>query len=310
VTTTMSPPPAPAPTPEELTEWIGARPTSPRRRAANTAASIWMIGSVLLALVPLGFVAFHVVAKGISVISWSFLTKNLPVISELPGGGIWPAIAGTLLLTAVAAVLAVPLGVLAAIYLNEYGRQGPTARVIRFMADVMTGVPSIVMGLFVALIWVSAGVHAGFSTFAGALALACLMLPIVIRTSEEMLKLVPDDLRRASDAVGARRSQTVTRVVLPAALPGIVSGAMLAVARAAGETAPLLFTIGISRVFNPSLGAQNTALPMEIWNNAQQPFAASQDRAWGAALTLITIVFILTVIARIVSAKFSTKTNG
>ena len=309
MTTTMSPPPA-APTPDEMENWIGARPTGPRRRAANLAASIWMIGSVVVALVPLGFIAFHVVAKGISVISWSFLTKDLPVISNLPGGGIWPAIAGTLLLTGAAAAMAVPLGVLAAIYLNEYGGQGPTARVIRFMADVMTGVPSIVMGLFVALIWVSAGVHAGFSTFAGALALACLMLPIVIRTSEEMLKLVPDDLRRASDAVGARRSQTVTRVVLPAALPGIVSGAMLAVARAAGETAPLLFTIGISRAFNPSLGGQNTALPKEIWNNAQQPFPASQDRAWGAALTLITIVFVLTVIARIVSARFATKTNG
>ena len=109
-----------------------------------------MVGSVLVALVPLGFIAFYVVAKGISVISWSFLTKNLPIISDLPGGGIWPAIAGTLLLTVVAAVLAVPLGVLAAIYLNEYGGQRPTARVIRFMADVMTGVPSIVMGLFVA----------------------------------------------------------------------------------------------------------------------------------------------------------------
>jgi len=302
-------PSAPAPPPEEMEGWIGDRSTSTRRRVANLFASIWMVASVIVALVPLGFIAFHVVAKGFSVISWSFLTKDLPIISNLPGGGIWPAIAGTLLLTATAALLAVPLGVLAAIYLNEYGGQGLTARVIRFMADVMTGVPSIVMGLFVALIWVSAGVHAGFSTLAGALALACLMLPIVIRTSEEMLKLVPDDLRQASDGVGARRSQTVTRVVLPAALPGIVSGAMLAVARAAGETAPLLFTIGISRAFHPSLTQKNTALPMEIWNNAQQPYPASQDRAWGAALTLITIVFVLTVIARIVAARFSTKPN-
>jgi phosphate transport system permease protein len=289
---------------------MGSRATSPRRRAVNAIASIWMIGSVIIALIPLGFIAFHVIAKGFSVISWSFLTKDLPIISNLPGGGIWPAIAGTLLLTFTAAVLSVPLGVLAAIYLNEYGRQKPTARVIRFMADVMTGVPSIVMGLFVALIWVSAGLHRGLSTLAGALALACLMLPIVIRTSEEMLKLVPDELRQASDGIGARRSQTVMRVVLPAALPGIVSGAMLAVARAAGETAPLLFTIGISRAFHPSLSSQNTALPMEIWNNAQQPYPASQDRAWGAALTLITIVFVLTVIARIVSARFATKTNG
>jgi phosphate transport system permease protein len=298
-----------APPPEEMEAWIGGRATSTRRRVVNGIVSTWMVASFLVALVPLGFIAFYVVAKGVSVISWSFLTKDLPIITNLPGGGIWPAIAGTLLLTATAAVLAVPLGVLAAIYLNEYGGQGIAARVIRFMADVMTGVPSIVMGLFVALIWVSAGVHAGFSTFAGALALACLMLPIVIRTSEEMLKLVPEDLRQASDGIGARRSQTVMRVVLPAALPGIVSGAMLAVARAAGETAPLLFTIGISRAFHPSLTQKNTALPMEIWNNAQQPYPASQNRAWGAALTLITIVFVLTVIARIVAARFATKPN-
>jgi len=289
------------------TGWVGDRSTSPRRRFADGVASVWMIGSVIVALIPLGFIAFYVVAKGISVISWSFLTKNIPIISDSAGGGIAPAIAGTLTLTVVAAVLAVPLGVLAAIYLNEYGGERPVARVIRFMADVMTGVPSIVMGLFVAMIWVSAGLHRGFSTLAGALALACLMLPIVIRSSEEMLKLVPDELRQASDALGARRWVTVTRVVLPAAIAGIVSGAMLAVARAAGETAPLLFTIGVSRKFVPRLDAQNTALPIQIWNNAQEPVRAAQDRAWGAALTLIVLVFVLTVIARLVAARFATQ---
>jgi len=289
------------------TGWVGDRSTSPRRRFADGVASVWMIGSVIVALIPLGFIAFYVVAKGISVISWSFLTKNIPIISDSAGGGIAPAIAGTLTLTLVAAVLAVPLGVLAAIYLNEYGGERPVARVIRFMADVMTGVPSIVMGLFVAMIWVSAGLHRGFSTLAGALALACLMLPIVIRSSEEMLKLVPDELRQASDALGARRWVTVTRVVLPAAIAGIVSGAMLAVARAAGETAPLLFTIGVSRKFVPRLDAQNTALPIQIWNNAQEPVRAAQDRAWGAALTLIVLVFVLTVIARLVAARFATQ---
>jgi phosphate transport system permease protein len=287
--------------------WVGERSTSPRRRFADGVASLWMIGSVILALVPLGFIAFYVVAKGISVISWSFLTQNIPIISDSPGGGIAPAIAGTLMLTFVAAALAVPLGVLAAIYLNEYGGQKPIAKLIRFMADVMTGVPSIVMGLFVAMIWVSAGLHRGSSTLAGSLALACLMLPIVIRSSEEMLKLVPNELRQASDALGARRWVTVTRVVLPAAIAGIVSGAMLAVARAAGETAPLLFTIGVSRKFVPRLNAQNTALPIQIWNNAQEPVRAAQDRAWGAALTLIVLVFVLTVIARLVAARFSTQ---
>jgi phosphate transport system permease protein len=302
VTATVSAPP-----PAELPSWVGERSTSPRRRLANGVASAWMTGSVIVALIPLGFIAFYVVAKGISVISWAFLTKNIPIISDSASGGIAPAIAGTLMLTLVAAVLAVPLGVLAAIYLNEYGGQRPTARVIRFMADVMTGVPSIVMGLFVAMIWVSAGLHRGYSTLAGALALACLMLPIVIRSSEEILKLVPSELRQASDALGARRWVTVTRVVIPAAIAGIVSGAMLAVARAAGETAPLLFTIGVSRKFNPQLNAQNTALPIQIWNNAQEPVRAAQDRAWGAALTLIVLVFVLTVIARIVAARFSSQ---
>jgi phosphate transport system permease protein len=301
MTATISAPPPPA----EVPEWVTQRSTSPRRRLADTAATVWMIGSVVVALVPLGFIAFYVVAKGISVISWSFLTKDLPIVTSQPGGGIAPAIAGTLFLTFMAALMAVPLGVLAAIYLNEYGGHGPMARIIRFMADVMTGVPSIVMGLFVAMIWVSAGLHRGFSTFAGSLALACLMLPIVIRSTEEMLKLVPNELRQASDALGARRWVTVSRVVLPAAVAGIVSGAMLAVARAAGETAPLLFTIGISRSFHPNLNAQNTALPYEIWNNSQQPFPAALDRAWGAALTLIVLVFVLTVIARLIAARFA-----
>jgi phosphate transport system permease protein len=206
--------------------------------------------------------------------------------------------------------MAIPLGVLAAVYLNEYGKQRPTARLIRFLADVMTGVPSVVMGLFIATVWVRGGVHLGFSTFAGSLALGALMLPIVIRSSEEILRLVPDELRQGSDALGARRSNTVLRVVLPAALPGVVSGAMLAVARAAGETAPLLFTIGAARVINTDIfrGAQ-AALSRVIFDNSNVPFPAAQERAWGAALALILIVFICTVIARVVSSKFSRLTR-
>jgi phosphate transport system permease protein len=204
--------------------------------------------------------------------------------------------------------MAVPLGVLAAIYLNEYGGQRTTARVIRFMADVMTGVPSIVMGLFVAMIWVSAGVHAGFSTFAAALALACLMLPIVIRTTDQMLSLVPGELREGSYALGSRRVRTIRTVVLPNAAAGIVSGALIAVARAAGETAPLLFTIGIVRETNTSLfHGQNTALSVQIFSNATSPFVPAQDRAWGAALTLIVIVFVFTIMARLVTAFFARR---
>jgi phosphate transport system permease protein len=216
----------------------------------------------------------------------------------------YPAIIGTLVITGWAAAMAIPLGVLGAIYLNEFGKQRTLARFIRFMADVMTGVPSIVMGLFIYTVWV-VRFHE-FSGLAGSFALACLMLPIIIRTTEEMLRLVPDELRHASQALGARTWKTTLTVVLPAALSGIISGAMLAVARAAGETAPLLFVIGIAFEANPSLTGQNTALPAQIFKNASQPFPGAQERAWGAALTLVAIVFAFTVLARLISRRFST----
>ena len=292
---------------DDAAAWILQRAISPRRRLVNACASAWMIGSLLIALIPVVVIAVYVASKGAGVMSVSFLTKNLPIVTQFPGGGIAPAIVGTLVITGVAALMAIPLGILAAVFLNEYGRQRRIAQVIRFMADVMTGVPSIVMGLFVATVWVSAGLHFGYSGFAGSIALAALMLPIVIRSCEEMLKLVPEDLRLASDALGARRWRTIVSVVLPAALPGIVSGAMLAVARAAGETAPLLFTIGVTTSVNANpFHGTNTTLSQEIWFNAQTPFAAAKDRAWGAALTLIVIVFVFTVIARVVARRFST----
>jgi phosphate transport system permease protein len=280
------------------------RGVSRGRRIRNGLASAWMIGAVVLAVVPLVFIFGYVLQKGLKVIDWEFLTENIPIISRQPGGGMYPAIVGTIIITFWAALMAVPLGVMAAIYLNEYGGRGRLPSVIRFMADVMTGVPSIVMGLFIYTIWV---LEHGLTGFAGALALGALMLPIVIRSTEEMLRLVPDDLRRASDALGARRWRTTLTVVLPAALPGIVSGVMLAIARAAGETAPLLFTIGASRKENWNVfEGVNTALPLQIYNNAKQPFPAAVDRAWGAALTLIVIVFVCTVIARVVSSRFAT----
>jgi len=306
MTATLTPDARPDPS-----QWHVARAVSRKRRVVNGLATAWMIGAMVVAIVPLLVIAVYVASKGAGVMSWSFLTKNLPIITQFPGGGIGPAIIGTLVITGVAAAIAIPLGLLAAIYLNEYGRQSRTARIIRFLSDVMTGVPSIVMGLFVATIWVSAGLHYGYSGFAGSLALACLMLPIVIRSSEEMLKLVPDDLRQASDALGARRWRTVVSVSIPSALPGIVSGAMLAIARAAGETAPLLLTIGITRKVNSNpFHGTNTTLSQEIWNNAQTPFQAAHDRAWGCALALIVIVFVCTVVARVVATRFSVATRG
>ena len=213
------------------------------RRTKNRIATVLMVVSFVLVIVPLGFVLFTVIAKGASIISWQFLTSSIPP-SVLPAsiGGLGPAVLGTLLITALATVIAVPLGILGAIYLNEYGGNGLLARFIGFMSDVMTGVPSIIMGLFIFSLWV---LHFGYSGLAGALALGCLMLPIVIRSTYEMLRLVPDSLREGAYALGATKARVTATVVLPAALGGIVSGALLAVARAAGETAPL---VGSSRV--------------------------------------------------------------
>jgi phosphate transport system permease protein len=263
-----------------------------------------MVASLILVIIPLGLVLFTVIAKGASAISWSFLTSSIPP-SVLPVsiGGIGPAVLGTLLITGLATVIAVPLGVLGAVYLNEYGRNRTLARLIGFMADVMTGVPSVVMGLFIFSIWV---LHFGFSGLAGALALAALMLPIVIRSTDEMLRLVPNSLREGSHALGATKARVTLTVVLPAALGGIVSGALLAVARAAGETAPLLFTILTVTTANANVfSGPNTSLPSQIFVNASSPYVGAQARGWGAALTLIAIAFILMIAARLITARFA-----
>ncbi|MDQ2814583.1 MAG: phosphate ABC transporter permease PstA [Actinomycetota bacterium] len=274
------------------------------RRTKNRIATVLMVLAFVLVIIPLGFVLFTVISKGASVISWSFLTSQIPVnVAPANQGGIGPAVVGTLEITALATVMAVPLGILGAVYLNEYGGNHPLARVIGFMSDVMTGVPSIVMGLFIFSIWT---LHFGFSGLGGAFALGCLMLPIVIRSTDEMLKLVPDALREASYALGATKARMTMTVVLPAAIGGIVSGALLAVARAAGETAPLLFTIlTVTSVNTNVFSGADTSLPSQIFSNAVSPYVGAQARAWGAALTLIVIAFILMVVARTVTARFT-----
>ena len=275
------------------------------RKVRNWLATAWMHLALVLAFIPLAFVIALVLAKGAGSISWSWFTEDLPTITRKAGGGMGPAIVGTLLITLGAAVMAVPLGILGAIYIHEYGGSGRLARLIRFMADVMSGVPSIVMGLFVYTTWT---LTFGLSGFGGSLALGCLMLPIIIRSTEEMLKLVPDELRNGSYALGNRKWRTILTVVLPAAFGGITSGVMLAIARAAGETAPLVFTIGAARNLNLNLfDGPMTALSVQIFSNANTTFPAAKDRAWGAALTLVAIVFVLTILARIVAARIARK---
>jgi phosphate transport system permease protein len=274
------------------------------RRTKNRMATVLMWLSFVLVIIPLGFVLYTTIAKGISIISWQFLTSPIPPQVVPAGiGGIGPAVLGTIEITGLATIMAVPLGVLGAVYLNEYGGRGVLARLIAFFSDVMTGVPSIVMGLFLFSIWV---LYFGFSGFAGALALACLMLPIVIRSTDEMLKLVPNPLREGSYALGATKARVTMTVVLPAAIGGIVSGALLAVARAAGETAPLLFTILTVTTANPNVfSGPNTAIPAQIFTNATSPYTGAQARAWGAALTLIVIAFVLMIAARFITARFT-----
>src|ERR1700742_1181366 len=271
------------------------------RRSKNQIATIVMWFAFVATLVPLIFVLYTVISKGVGAISWQFLSGPIPAnVMPLGVGGMGPAVVGTLVITGFAAVIAIPLG---AVYISEYGGKGWLARLIAFMADVMTGVPSIVMGLFIYTIWV---LHFGYSGLAGSFALACLMLPIVIRSTYEMLLLVPNELREASYALGSTKSRVVLTVVLPSAIGGIVSGALLAIARAAGGTAPLLFVILQVESTNPNLfSGPNTALSTQIFVNAQSPYVGAEARAWGAALTLIVISFLLMIIARVVTARFT-----
>jgi phosphate transport system permease protein len=300
-TTPVTPPPPGVPDLREPAGW---------RRTKNNLATILMYIAFVVTLVPIALVLYTVIQKGAGAISWGFLTSSTIPPNVMPlsfGGGMGPAVIGTLEITGFAALIAIPLGVLGAVYINEYGGKGFLASLISFMSDVMTGVPSIVMGLFIYTIWT---LHFGYSGMAGSFALACLMLPIVIKSSQEMLRLVPDSLRQGSYALGASKSRVIVTVVLPAAIGGIVSGALLAVARAAGETAPLLFTILTVESTNSNLfSGPNTALSTQIFVNATSPYTGAQARAWGAALTLIAIAFILMIVARVVTARFTRYTR-
>jgi phosphate transport system permease protein len=285
---------------------LQARPSW--RTTRNHLMSGLMLLAFVAVLVPLIAVMWSVVSGGIGITFASFpafWTENIPLVSRRPGPGMGPAILGTLLVTGGATIIAVPLGVLGAVYLHEYGGEGVFARMVRFMSMVMTGVPSVVMGLFVYIVWT---LRFGYSALGGSLALACLMLPVIIGSTEQMLRLVPMHLREASYALGASKSRTILSIVLPAAAPGIVSGSLLAIARAAGETAPLLFAVGAASAYNINFFSEaNTALSVQIFGNATSSFPAAQERAWGAALTLILLTFLVTVAARVVTARLAKK---
>jgi len=283
---------------QELASVLDLRSRRTWRGTKNTIMTVVLGGAVVVVAVPLVLVMVSVFAKGGSILFAhfpKFLTADIPP-TRAAGPGMGPAIVGTLMITGMATLIAVPLGVMGAIYLHEYGGQSPFARLVRFMAMVMTGVPSIVMGLFIYVVWT---LNFKLQGFGGALALACLMLPIVINASEQMLKLVPNGLREASYALGATKARTVLTIVLPAASSGIVSGSLLAVARAAGETAPLLFTALNNRFWSLKLDQPMASLPAFIYDYAKAPYEDWNRQAWTAALTLLFVVAILSGILRL-----------
>jgi phosphate transport system permease protein len=276
---------------------------SPARKVKSGIMIGLMWICVVLAFIPLILVVEYTIRRGIKGFSSGFFTKSLQGIGPLDhGGGAAHAIVGTLEQVGIATLISVPIGILVAIDLTEYNR-GIFSSLVRYFVDVMTGLPSIVAGLFIFTFWVI-GLHKGFSGFAAALALTVIMLPIVVRSTEEMLKLVSDQLRESSLALGVRKWRTIVSIVLPTASAGIVTGVMLAVARVIGETAPLLLTAFGAQAMNknPFNGPQSS-LPLFVYQQASSAFSVNVDRAWAGALTLIVIVILLNIFARLLARR-------
>jgi phosphate transport system permease protein len=278
-------------------------PVSSRRRRTDKLARVVLLAGTLVALVPLVLVVYYLIHKGIGAWSIDFFTTDPSGRFLGDAGGIKSAIVGTVLIVALATVMAVPAGIGVALYLVEYGKESRFASAVRYFIDVLTGVPSIVFGLFIYIVLVLGGVFGDFAGWKGSVALALLMLPVVTRASEVVLELVPDSLREAALALGAPRWRVASRVVLPTALPGLVTGSLLAIARAAGETAPLLFTAFAVKATTYNLGAEMNSLPIQIFNDVRQAQDRLVERAWGAALTLVTMILLLTLIARFVQRR-------
>jgi phosphate transport system permease protein len=287
---------------------LSLTPVSPGRRRTDRFMRGLLLLFTLIALVPLVLVIYYLLKRGLGAISWHFFSTDPTGAFIGDPGGIKSALLGTIEIVAFASVIAIPIGIGVALYLVEYGKDGRFANVVRYFVDVMTGVPSIVFGLFVYITLVIGGfVSTGFAAWKGAVALGLLMLPIVTRSAEVILLLVPDHLREAALALGAPRWRVVTRVVLPTALPGLVTGSLLAVARAAGETAPLLFTSAVVLGTNFNLGERTNSMPIQIFNDVGQAQDRLVQRAWGTALTLVAMILILNMVARLIARRSNLK---
>ena len=278
---------------------------SPARRRRDRAARVTILAATVIALIPLVLILYYLLRKGLGAWSSSFFTTDPTgntFFKSSSIGGVKSAILGTVEMVALASAISVPVGVGVAVWLVEYGRESWFAHAVRFFVDVLTGVPSIIFGLFIYIVLV-VGTGSSFAGYKGSLALALLMLPVVIRSAEVILQLVPSGLRESALALGAPRWRVIFSVVLPTALPGMVTGVLLAVARAAGETAPLLFTAASTKATTYNLGGFMNSLPVQIYNDVTSPTTAVVNRAWGAALTLVTLILLLNLIARLIARR-------
>lgn len=280
---------------------------SARRRRTDKVMRTLLAGLTGLALVPLGLIIYFLLHKGLGAWSGKFFTTDPNGNFLGYPGGIRSAIIGTLEIVGLATLIAVPTGIGVALWLTEYGRESKPANVVRYFVDVMTGVPSIMFGLFIYVALVLGHVGGNFAGWKGSVALSLLMLPIVIRSSEVVLLLVPSSLREAALALGAPRWRVITRVVLPTSLSGLLTGGLLAIARGAGETAPLLFTAFGVFGATADLGQPMNTLPLQIFGDIKSPRAEVVTRAWGAALTLVTMILLLNIVARLVARKSHVK---
>jgi phosphate transport system permease protein len=290
------------PTPDER---LARFAVSPARRRKDRVARTTILAATVVALIPLVLIVYYLLSKGLGSWSTSFFTTDPTgntFFKSSSIGGIKSAILGTIEIVALASAIAIPVGVGVAVWLVEYGKASRFAQTVRFFVDVLTGVPSILFGLFVYIVLI-VGTGSSYAGYKGSLALALLMLPVVTRATEVILALVPGALRESALALGAPRWRVILRIVLPTALPGMVTGILLAVARAAGETAPLLFTAAATLKTNYNLGQFMNSLPVQIYNDVTSPTTAVVNRAWGAALALVVMILLLNVIARLISRR-------
>jgi phosphate transport system permease protein len=278
-------------------------PLSQRRRLTDQAARSVTLVLTLVAIVPLVLIIYYLIKEGVGAWSGDFFTTDPTGRFLGDPGGIKSAIWGTIVMVAIASAIAIPFGIGVALYLVEYGKRSLFSNIVRYFVDVMTGVPSVVFGLFVYIVLVVTKIGGTFAAWKGSVALALLMLPVVTRSAEVVLNLVPDGLREGALALGAPRWRVVLRIVLPTALPGLVTGSLLAVARAAGETAPLLFTAAFVFGTQFDVSQRMNSLPLQIFNDVSQAQDRLVQRAWGAALTLVLLVLLLSLIARLVQRR-------